>query len=113
VHSREQAVTRFRLAGKLPTQQALFRPAESDHNLRTQITSFVGRQREFAAVKQLLLTSRLLTLRGQPGTGKNRLAVQVASYILDQFQGETELNKAWADGRGMTMEQALTKALGK
>ena len=86
VHSREQAVARSRLAGILPSQPAVTRPAEFDHNLPTQITSFVGRQREIAAVKQLLLTSRLLTLRGPPGTGKTRLAVQVASNLLDQYQ---------------------------
>jgi predicted ATPase/DNA-binding CsgD family transcriptional regulator len=86
VHSREQAVARSRLAGLLATQPAVSEPADLNHNLPTQITSFVGRQREIAAVKQLLLTSRLLTLRGPPGTGKTRLAVQVARHILDLYQ---------------------------
>lgn len=86
VHSREQAVARSRLAGLIPTQPAVSDPADLNHNLPTQITSFVGRQSEITAVKQLLRTSRLLSLRGPPGTGKTRLAVQVASQLLDQYQ---------------------------
>lgn len=88
VHSREQAVAKSRLAGLLQTQPIVsgHQPAEFNHNLPAQITSFVGRQREINAVKQLLVTARLLTLRGPPGTGKTRLAIQVASQILDRFQ---------------------------
>ena len=55
------------------------------HNLPAQLTSFIGREREIAEVKQRLRTSRLLTLTGSGGTGKSRLAVQVASEELDAF----------------------------
>jgi predicted ATPase/serine/threonine protein kinase len=60
-------------------------PGEPAHNLPAQLTSFVGRQRETRAVVQLLETTRLLTLTGPPGTGKTRLALRVASEVLDQY----------------------------
>ncbi len=55
------------------------------HNLPLQLTSFVGRERELAEVIRLLGTTRLLTLTGTGGTGKTRLALQVASNLLDHY----------------------------
>ncbi len=55
------------------------------HNLPAQISSFVGRKHELAAIKQLLTHARLLTLTGPGGVGKTRLALQVASEVMPQF----------------------------
>jgi predicted ATPase len=55
------------------------------HNLPTQRTSFIGREREIAEIKQLLGTTRLLTLTGSGGCGKTRLALQVAADLLEQY----------------------------
>src|SRR5919202_1105684 len=56
-------------------------------NLPVQPTPFIGRERDVAAVRQRLLdpTVRLLTLTGPGGTGKTRLALQVAAELLDAF----------------------------
>jgi predicted ATPase/class 3 adenylate cyclase/uncharacterized protein HemY len=54
------------------------------HNLPLQVTSFVGREREMQEVKQLLATTRLLTLTGSGGTGKTRLSLQVAADLLEE-----------------------------
>jgi predicted ATPase/class 3 adenylate cyclase len=56
-------------------------------NLPAQLTSFVGRQREVAAIRGLLARPevRLLTLSGPGGTGKTRLAVQVAAELAEAF----------------------------
>ena len=56
------------------------------NNLPTQLTSFIGREKEMLEVTQMLKQSRLLTLTGSGGTGKTRLSLQVASGILDQFK---------------------------
>lgn len=57
----------------------------SPNNLPSQLTSFVGRSKEIAEIKQSLSEGRLLTLTGPGGTGKTRLALQVASEMLDHF----------------------------
>ena len=55
------------------------------NNLPLQLTSFIGREKETAEVKQLLGAARLLTLTGPGGTGKTRLSLQVAADVLDHF----------------------------
>jgi predicted ATPase/DNA-binding CsgD family transcriptional regulator len=49
--------------------------------LPVQFTSFIGRQREVAAVRRLLSTARLVTVTGAGGCGKTRLALQAASMV--------------------------------
>lgn len=55
------------------------------HNLPVQVTSFVGRAREIAEARRLLAVNRILTLLGPGGTGKTRLALQVAAEVSDEF----------------------------
>ncbi|MEA2828284.1 MAG: hypothetical protein QOG43_2723 [Actinomycetota bacterium] len=52
------------------------------NNLPTQLTSFVGRGRELREIRRLLEGERLLTLTGPAGSGKTRLALEVASRSL-------------------------------
>jgi predicted ATPase/class 3 adenylate cyclase len=57
----------------------------SPGNLRTQATSFIGRESEVAALQAVLRTHRLVTLTGVGGVGKTRLAVEVAARLADEF----------------------------
>src|SRR5712692_3985591 len=54
-------------------------------NLPIQVTSFIGRDREIAEIKQALPHTRLLTLTGSGGCGKTRLALQVAASLVDSY----------------------------
>jgi predicted ATPase/class 3 adenylate cyclase len=55
------------------------------HNLPTQLTSFIGREKEIEETRQAILDHRLVTLTGVGGTGKTRLSLQVAAEVLDQY----------------------------
>ena len=95
------------------------------HNLPAPLTSFVGRQRELDEVESLLEESRLLTLTGPAGTGKTRLALQVAAQVAEGFADGVTLVElaplkdpalvadtvARALGLTNTTEQTITKVL--
>jgi predicted ATPase len=52
------------------------------NNLPVLVSSFIGREKEIGEVKSLLDSSRLVTLTGAGGSGKTRLALQVANELL-------------------------------
>ena len=54
-------------------------------NLPIQLTSFVGRDQEIVDVKHLLFNSHLVTLTGTGGSGKTRLAIQIANTVSKTF----------------------------
>jgi predicted ATPase/DNA-binding CsgD family transcriptional regulator len=54
-------------------------------NIPADLSGFVGRRRELAQVKQLLSTSRLVTLTGVGGVGKSRLALRAADGVRRAF----------------------------
>ena len=57
----------------------------AQHNLPAQLTSFLGRERELADLRGLLGGARLLTLTGPGGAGKIRLALELATDLLERF----------------------------
>ena len=54
--------------------------------LPASLTSFIGRDREVAAVCDLLATGRLVTLTGAGGSGKTRLAAEVVRVTASRFR---------------------------
>jgi len=60
------------------------------HNLPTQLTSFIGREKEVEQIKNRLEKNRMVTLTGSGGVGKTRLSIQVASELLSEYP-----NGAW------------------
>jgi predicted ATPase/class 3 adenylate cyclase len=76
----------------MPGLPAEFPPPRSldarPNNLPLQLTRFIGREEEASGVKSRLLNGvRLLTLTGPGGTGKTRLALEVAAETLTSFEG--------------------------
>ena len=92
----KDANRRYSSAGELLAELTLLRRAHEGtsvpardvarHNLPAQLTSFVGRQQESAEIRQMLGSTRLLTLTGAGGCGKTRLALHVASGLIDEFR---------------------------
>ncbi|MGC5050166.1 ATP-binding protein [Micromonospora sp. DT48] len=64
------------------------RPRTADaaaHNLPIQVTTFVGRQTERAELRRLVSRHRLVTVLGAGGSGKTRLAVELATDLVDEY----------------------------
>jgi predicted ATPase/serine/threonine protein kinase len=86
IFARELAAIYDRFSEK-PVKQVETRPI----NLPVQRTGFVGREKEVAAAKELVLRPdvRLVTVTGPGGIGKTRLALQVANGLVERFPGGT------------------------
>src|SRR4051812_29230672 len=69
----------------------------------------IGRERELAALDQLLGSARLLTLTGAGGCGKTRVAVELAARLEQRDAVVVEL--AWARTAEHVVDAAL-RALG-
>jgi predicted ATPase/DNA-binding SARP family transcriptional activator len=70
------------LADDFPPLRSLDNP-ELPNNLPGFLSAFVGREAELAEIRSLIESSRLVTLTGAGGSGKTRLALQVAAELLD------------------------------
>ncbi|UCG23721.1 MAG: adenylate/guanylate cyclase domain-containing protein [Chloroflexota bacterium] len=79
-------------------------------NLPMQTTSFVGRERELEAGKRLLADGRLATFTGPGGTGKTRLALQVAGGLLEDYRDGVWLVELAPLGDEAMVLPALAKA---
>ena len=55
------------------------------NNLLQQLTPFIGRDREVKELSDMLSSARLVTLTGPGGTGKTRLALEVAARRMLEF----------------------------
>lgn len=80
----------------------------SPNNLPTQTSSFLGRDTELAAIRELVEASgaRLVTLLGTGGTGKTRLGLHAAADQVDRFSDgvffvdlstETQVDESFAN----------------
>ncbi|MFN8446793.1 MAG: tetratricopeptide repeat protein, partial [Caldilineaceae bacterium] len=85
-------------------------------NLPIPLTSFVGRREPMNEVKRLLdpqgKRSRLLTLTGAGGSGKTRLAIQVATDLLDRFAQGVWWVELAALSEGEQVARAVAKTFG-
>src|SRR5207247_3637939 len=97
----------------LPVAPPPLRSVEAPgHNLPVQWTSFIGREREIAELKRLLPTTHLITLTGPGGSGKTRLALQVAADLLAEYPDGVRLVELAALADPALVPQPVAAALG-
>ena len=82
------------------------------HNLPAPRTSFVGREREMLEVKRDLAMTRLLTLTGAGGSGKTRLALEVASDLVGAYPDGVWLVELAPLSEGALVPQAVAAGPG-
>lgn len=82
------------------------------HNLPVPRDSFVGREREVAGIKRALSMTSLLTLTGTGGSGKTRLAVEVARDLLGAYPDGIWLVEFAPLSEPARVPQAVAVALG-
>jgi predicted ATPase/DNA-binding XRE family transcriptional regulator/Tfp pilus assembly protein PilF len=89
---REAFVTFARTGRSASGEAASHAPWREVHlrqtNLPTALTPLVGREQQERAARDYLLhpKTRLLTMTGPPGIGKTRLALHVASALVEHFE---------------------------
>jgi DNA-binding SARP family transcriptional activator len=81
-------------------------------NVRAELTSFVGRDADVAAVRELIGEHRLTTLIGPGGSGKTRLATETARTLLGDLPDGVWLVELAAIGADGDVAQATLAALG-
>jgi predicted ATPase/DNA-binding SARP family transcriptional activator/DNA-binding CsgD family transcriptional regulator len=87
-------------------------PEAGKHNLPARRTSFVGREREIVEIKRSLAMTRLLTLTGVGGSGKTRLAVEVARDLVGAFPDGVWLVELAPLSDPDLVSQAIAQTLG-
>ena len=70
------------LRGELGRREQGWQQEGRKTNLRAELTSFVGKDADVAAVRELIAGHRLTTLIGPGGSGKTRLATETARTLL-------------------------------
>jgi DNA-binding SARP family transcriptional activator len=96
-----------------PTVAQTEEPSDTGrHNLPASRTSFVGREHEMMKIKRHLAMTRLLTLTGAGGSGKTRLALEVARDLIGAYPDGVWLSELASLSQGEFVPQALAEAVG-
>lgn len=97
----------------LPAEFPSLRSIDSlPNNLPRQMTSFIGREEEQRELAVTLRRSPLVTLAGAGGTGKTRLALQVAADEMEAFRDGVWLVELAALTEPALVPQAVAAAIG-
>ncbi|MFG3342435.1 BTAD domain-containing putative transcriptional regulator [Glycomyces sp. NPDC048151] len=85
---------------------------EKRSNLKSQLTSFVGREADLAALAEAVAASRLVTVTGSGGAGKTRLAVEAAAKMAAIAPQGVWLVELAAVGDDADVAPAVLRAIG-
>jgi non-specific serine/threonine protein kinase len=81
-------------------------------NIPLELTSFVGRHSDLSDVKELLSSSRLVTLTGIGGVGKTRLSLRAAGEMRQDFADGAWLAELGEVHDGSLLVDVVASALG-
>jgi predicted ATPase len=84
----QQLYDENQFSGRSETRAVRRPTTEILHNLPSQPTTFIGREQELAAAREILLRKgvQLVTFTGPGGTGKTRLSLEVANGLIEHFK---------------------------
>ncbi len=85
---------------------------KASHNLPQLLTSFVGREKEMAAVGELIKSNRLVMLTGSGGIGKTILCLEAGRHLLESFPGGVWLVELAPVADPELLRQTTADALG-
>lgn len=109
VNNRRQALSKARKIGLLDRDSPQSPPF---HNLPNLLTSFIGREKEIAALNSLFSSGcRFVNLTGSGGVGKTRLALQAAGSWVDIFTDGVWLVELASLASPSLIPQAMAEAL--
>ncbi|WP_327142525.1 BTAD domain-containing putative transcriptional regulator [Nocardia sp. NBC_01327] len=101
------------LRGELDAPEQVPVPEEVRRtNLRAELTTYVGKSADVAAVAELVAEHRLTTVSGPGGSGKTRLAVETAQTLLGELPDGAWLVELAPIGASGDVAQATLAALG-
>jgi predicted ATPase/class 3 adenylate cyclase len=72
------------LPASFPPLASLDNP-DLPNNLPTLVSAFVGREHELGDVRELVMSTRMVTLTGAGGSGKTRLALQASAELIGKI----------------------------
>ena len=81
-------------------------------NLPAPATALVGRDRELAAILDLVRANRLVTLTGVGGVGKTRLALEAGAELASEFPDGVSLVELASVADSASVPDAIATALG-
>jgi predicted ATPase/DNA-binding SARP family transcriptional activator/DNA-binding CsgD family transcriptional regulator len=94
--------------GRQPEEPAITKK----HNLPAPRDAFVGREHEILEVKRALAMTRLLTLTGAGGSGKTRLALEIARNLVGAYPDGVWLVELAPLSEGALVPQVVADTLG-
>ena len=100
------------LRGELGRREQYWQEEGRTTNLRAELTSFVGKDADVAAVRELIAGHRLTTVIGPGGSGKTRLATETARTLLGDLPDGAWLVELAAIGPDGDVAQSTLAALG-
>jgi predicted ATPase/DNA-binding SARP family transcriptional activator len=100
------------LRGELGPREQGWQEEGRKTNLRAELTSYVGKDADVAAVRELIASHRLTTLTGPGGSGKTRLATETGRTLLGDLPDGAWLVELAAAGADGDVAQAALAALG-